>query len=256
MEGRVVLDQRHRLEPRWQEVIVLLAGLMDDPQLLLELLADERSDDLYRHRLALAALALSEVPACRRGQCPELIDLIMDDVDGCWWRSCRSYDESEIARWTRILPALVGLGANPIDDRLVSIVLHESFHSDKAIEALGQLGMTAVKPHVLDALVAHLGKRHVLDRPEAAEALGRMGPAAASRREVVDALLSFLSTKRRDDEAIRIPVVEALGQMGPAAATQEVVDALLALYHSGGAEPRICSEAQLRRGSAPPRFRP
>src|SRR5262249_2455504 len=47
--------------PAWQETIVLLAGKLDDPVPLLEVLADEGKDDLFRHRLALAARCLGEI---------------------------------------------------------------------------------------------------------------------------------------------------------------------------------------------------
>jgi predicted NACHT family NTPase len=47
--------------PDWQEVIVLLAGNLKAPVPLLELLADEKKDDIFRHRLALATLCLPEI---------------------------------------------------------------------------------------------------------------------------------------------------------------------------------------------------
>jgi predicted NACHT family NTPase len=47
--------------PSWQEVIVLLAGNLKDPVPLLELLSDDKKDDVFRHRLALAALCLPEI---------------------------------------------------------------------------------------------------------------------------------------------------------------------------------------------------
>jgi hypothetical protein len=54
------LDRKAWL-PAWQEVIVLLAGNLNDAAPLLEMLADEGKDDLLRHRLALAALCLPEI---------------------------------------------------------------------------------------------------------------------------------------------------------------------------------------------------
>jgi predicted NACHT family NTPase len=47
--------------PHWQQVILLLAGQLKDPVPLLELLADEERDDIFRNRLALAAHCLGEV---------------------------------------------------------------------------------------------------------------------------------------------------------------------------------------------------
>jgi hypothetical protein len=73
IDGREVpakqfLDRKAWL-PNWQEVIVLLAGNLKDPVPLLELLADESKDDLFHHRLALAALCLPEIKALMEGPC-------------------------------------------------------------------------------------------------------------------------------------------------------------------------------------------
>jgi hypothetical protein len=57
------LLDRKAWRPAWQEVIVLLGGLLADPAQLLRLLSDGRRDDVYRHRLAVAALCLTEVAA-------------------------------------------------------------------------------------------------------------------------------------------------------------------------------------------------
>jgi hypothetical protein len=59
---RELIDRKAWL-PAWQEVVALLAGSLDDPVPLLELLADEAKDDLFRHRLALAARCLPEIEA-------------------------------------------------------------------------------------------------------------------------------------------------------------------------------------------------
>jgi hypothetical protein len=47
-------------DPEGQMAILFLAGLLRDPAPLLELLADPRRDDVFRHRLALAAFCLPE----------------------------------------------------------------------------------------------------------------------------------------------------------------------------------------------------
>src|SRR5216110_3156017 len=48
-------------DPRWSEVLKLLAGQLRDPSPFLNLLADENTDDMFRHRLALAATCLPEI---------------------------------------------------------------------------------------------------------------------------------------------------------------------------------------------------
>jgi hypothetical protein len=58
--AKLFVDRKAWL-PSWQEVIVLLAGKLSDPVPLLELLSNDETDDIFRHRLALAALCLPEI---------------------------------------------------------------------------------------------------------------------------------------------------------------------------------------------------
>jgi len=58
--AKLFVDRKAWL-PSWQEVIVLLAGKLNDPVPLLELLSNDETDDIFRHRLALAALCLPEI---------------------------------------------------------------------------------------------------------------------------------------------------------------------------------------------------
>jgi len=53
--------------PAWQETLVFLAGLMDDPVPLLALLADPSKDDMTRQRLCLAGRCLPELSLKGRG---------------------------------------------------------------------------------------------------------------------------------------------------------------------------------------------
>jgi hypothetical protein len=54
--------------PEWQEVVILLAGQLEDPIPLLELLSNPGCDDLFRHRLCLAARFLPELSVGGRDQ--------------------------------------------------------------------------------------------------------------------------------------------------------------------------------------------
>jgi hypothetical protein len=60
VSARDFVDRKAWL-PSWQEVIVLLAGNLEDSVPLLELLSNDEKDDIFRHRLALAALCLPEI---------------------------------------------------------------------------------------------------------------------------------------------------------------------------------------------------
>lgn len=60
LEISTIVD-RKAWSPRWQQVIPLMAGQLEDPAPLLDLLADRERDDVFRRRLALAARCLGEV---------------------------------------------------------------------------------------------------------------------------------------------------------------------------------------------------
>jgi hypothetical protein len=47
--------------PDGQRCVVFMSGLLDDPGTLLQRLADPANDDVFRHRLALAAQCLPEI---------------------------------------------------------------------------------------------------------------------------------------------------------------------------------------------------
>src|SRR5208337_4217029 len=76
--------------PRWEQAVPLLAGQLSGPSLeqMLRSLADPRSDDVLRHRLALAARCLSAVPPDRLPQLQQVIDSVTTQVGRVWWQHC------------------------------------------------------------------------------------------------------------------------------------------------------------------------
>jgi hypothetical protein len=68
-QARIVRDfaERQRWLPDWREVIVLLAGLLDDPLPLLQARAEPHGDDIARRRLALAGLGARNLRLPRGG---------------------------------------------------------------------------------------------------------------------------------------------------------------------------------------------
>jgi hypothetical protein len=79
--GRI---DRWSWHPRWEPVIWLLAGQLDDPAPLLELLANESTDDVFRHRLALAALCLGEISNDKRTQHPKIVARVGSEAFALW----------------------------------------------------------------------------------------------------------------------------------------------------------------------------
>ena len=119
----------------------------------------------------------------------------------------------------------------------------------EAAEALGQMGVAAATPEVIEALVDRLLRDEAwVVRMNAAQALGRMGAAAATP-EVVGALAQRL----REDEGewVRQEAAWALGEMGEAAATPEVLEALVQALRDRNSDVRSAAAWALREmGSA------
>jgi len=135
--GRI---DRWSWHPRWEPVILLLAGQLDDPAPLLELLADEQRDDLFRHRLATAALSLPELSADRSAHCLGLVDQIVDATFDSWWRRWKTGARATVEHLSRALSGLIGIGQMPVDRRLLQTLRDDDFRvwlaGGKAVGAL------------------------------------------------------------------------------------------------------------------------
>jgi hypothetical protein len=117
------LVDRKACRPAWQEVIVLLAGQLPDPEPLLRLLADQRGDDLFRHRLAVAAVRLTEI----RGDARErlVVDRVAAKVVTLWVMHLRKGTEAAVMHLERALSAIGQANGSPAAapalDRLVEL---------------------------------------------------------------------------------------------------------------------------------------
>lgn len=96
-------------DPRYQEIVVLLAGQLNDPVPLLDLLVYETEDDLFGHRLALAAQCL---PEARRASTQRLSNLvsrvnqITTEAFFYWLRTRIGSISGAVPHLTRTLPVL------------------------------------------------------------------------------------------------------------------------------------------------------
>jgi len=172
------LVDRKAWDPRWQEVLLLLAGQLNNPEPLLTLLVDEKQDDFFRHRLALAALCLPELPLPIRDALSARVDQITTAAFSLWWEYSPHHTEAAVAHLTRILPALSHTNGrvcgrlrrrrgktvlqatktNDSDDiPLLEWIWQELHNQDGSVRvaatwAVGQLGSAAATP----AFLAHL----------------------------------------------------------------------------------------------------
>jgi predicted MPP superfamily phosphohydrolase len=159
------LVDRKAGDSRWQEVIVLLAGRLQNPAPLLEMLADEKRDDASRSRLALAALCLPEMSPTLRTRHSQLVNQITTAAFTYWWEQQAVYARGQsepVPALSRALPALAKVNGLMDGTPLLDWV-HRYFSSDVLEEvalaglAITFIGSVALTGPILDRLCELLG---------------------------------------------------------------------------------------------------
>jgi HEAT repeat protein len=220
VSARQLVD-RKAWDPRWHEVITLLAGQLTDPAPLLTSLADEKKDDFFGHRLALAALCLPEVQPALGKKLSVIADHLTTATFARWLRYETHNTATAVPHLTRALPALA-----QVNGRIAAVPflqwlclrLHDTNANVRSAiaEALGHIGESVAQySDVLSALVAALHDRDVLVRAKAAETLRRVGEAAAQHPAVLTALAQ--AALHDEDWFVRFGATRALERMGTAA---------------------------------------
>jgi HEAT repeat protein len=191
------LVDRKAWHPAWQGVILFLAGELENPAPLLELLADENKDDYFRHRLALAARCLPEV-TIPPSQHPlsSIADSITTAAYLLWWNDQPPGRAGSLFRsFGALAAANRRVKDTPVLQRLC-MTLNDSQYDQRmrATQALEAMGAAAVCHHgVTQAVVDRLLRDPSWQvRRGAAEALRAAGELAARHPGVVPALLDRL----------------------------------------------------------------
>ena len=232
--------------PEWSEVVALLAGELADPEALLALLSDEKKDDRFRHRLALAAHCLPELDPSALPHCAGLIDRITEGLVLLWWRMGSNGAEAAVRHAERAFPSLKRTGrvqARLVLDwflermrtpvrrgrhaglRLVLDWFLERMRGENAclaMQGIAGFGSLAATPEILASLLALLRDTDREVGLNAAKAVGSLCAAAATP-EFLASLLALL----RDTDWVKAAL--AVGSLGAAAATPEFLASLLAL---------------------------
>ena len=187
----------------WQEVILFLAGELDEPERLLGPLANEARDVPAHYRLCLAARCLAEIRVPPPGSpLATLLDEISEETFSLWLThetSSRRHatDRTEVTpmHLRQSLPALVQANRRFKGVPLLEWILGQlaAGDSDARISAaatLGELGAAAAEHHgVIATLLENLWNRDGHVRFLAVVELGRIGPAAAAHPDVLPALV-------------------------------------------------------------------
>jgi len=182
-------------DPRWQEVIALLAGQLTDPLPLLTMLTTKEKDDVFAHRLALAAQSVAEVRPDLHSKFSQLIDQVTGEAFSAWLQYETCGAGAVVSHLTRALPALKQLNGcieNIPLLRWLRLRLGDVSPDVRAgvIEACAYMGESlASETDILAALVVSLSDPDVFVRVRTTEALRRMSASTLRHPEVLTALI-------------------------------------------------------------------
>jgi HEAT repeat protein len=185
----IALAKEHFWEYDWHETLSLLAGLMDNPILLIRAITDEK-DDIFWTLLLLAGRCVAE--------CREISDeLVVGIIDRIYdlWESYLHYDFIELI----VVP--LGQVNSQMFQRLHT-ALNDSnkFVRWRVPYILGEIGNAQAVEALIDAL--NDSDDHV--RWEVAEALGKIG---------VQAVWALITVLNHSDEDVRLRAALILDRM-------------------------------------------
>jgi HEAT repeat protein len=161
---------------------------------LLTLLTQEKRDDVFRHRLALATRCLPELRLSSAKNLTDMVNRVTTAAFSFWSRHERQGTEATVPHFTRVFPALVQVNGSvegtPLLQRLAR-QLQEKKEDVRigAMRAVGLAGESVVQhPDILNAVAAALRDADEMVRAEAAAALKQIGKAATISPEVLVSL--------------------------------------------------------------------
>lgn len=187
-------------DPRWQEVLVFLAGQLNNPLPLVRLLAEETHDDLFRHRLVLAAVCLAEAQT-RIPPATALVGQLTTAVLSMWMAHAHTETLPAVEHLVHAWSSLAAVNGH-IEGLPLSQWLHRQTHSPqdalraRAASIVGWMGVGVVQyPEVLTALARMLRDPQVSVRAQALQACERLGTLVGECPEVVSAVTQLTLTE-------------------------------------------------------------
>jgi HEAT repeat protein len=211
--------------PRWNEVILLAAGTMDqfDASRFVETILGARSqyESILHRDLLLAARVLADDVRVD----PPLRQQVVANLANLYFA-----DSTPGALAEDIRKTFAGLAGSLAHEDVEDVLLNRSSDNEPSLRsaaasALGALGERAAGEEVIEKLFGLLADTDESVRSAAADALGALGERAASEA-VIEKLLALLSDTDGD---VRSAVAIALGAIGERAASEAVIEKLLAL---------------------------
>ncbi len=222
-------------KPWWREVLLLEVGHLSDQRyfgrrtrkLTSDLIVAVRNagswlEDILKRDFLFAARCLSDIG--QLGADDQVRQSSMDELIALW--ESTPYQPQRWQVETIFVYAIPTRDGARICAELLSHLAGQNENTRKAAaDALGRLGSAAATPAVLDRLLTLLTDPDNGVRWAAALGLGRLGGAAATP-SVLERLLALSQDQVAD---VRKAAADALGRLGSAAATPAVLDRLLTL---------------------------
>jgi len=242
------LADRKAWDPDWEQVIVFLAGKLaerpEELEMLLGLLSDDKKDDDFRHRLAVAALCLGQVQREQSETHQQSIDRITTDTMSLWWCHRLKNTHAVVEHLELTLPTLARINGRWKDAPLLSrtralltgprfgfvnsflMGFHRAFHGQPII-----------------GRIAHFMRARIAERQKAAlHAIEQMGAPAATE-SILERVVELMENP---NFGVQKSAARALAELGLAAATSAVLTRLTQLLASGDAAMMRCAADAIR----------
>lgn len=225
-------------DPAWHEVITLLAGRLNDPTPLLDMLSNPEptetnphGDDMFRHRLALAAGSLTDIPARVCARHAGTVQTLARRAFIYWWKHALLDKAGFVQHFRSTLRDWATFARGPsrvsyttlLPGRLLSD--SECVRSAAAV-TLSQLASFELSAESAQRIHAALSSTTPVIRQRGADALALVG-THDSRAEFLDPLVALLSDRHGDTRRAALHALQALGKV---AARIEVIESVLALF--------------------------
>ncbi len=221
----------HAFEPTWQSLVVFVAGLMNEPLGLLQILAGRNKDDFYRHRLGLLCRCYRALSASCQSIIAPRIESVFEEVLRIAKR-CEHDDTGHRKPWLEwaemLLPSAAGA------ERLCGglLALDGRYHgwavSAKVLELFERvLTPGKVSPSVVDA-IARVGER---DEHQWGVNTARLALRLAEdehRQNLVSRFVSILENPETPD-TVKIRLAEAVSTAEDTTASRRAGEMLIAL---------------------------
>jgi HEAT repeat protein len=225
------LVDRKAWHPAWQEVIIFLAGELEDPTSLLELLADEEKDDFFRHRLALATDCVAGIDVSTLG--PDALSVAESVVNTAFSFSWKNdwYAVFVLLPTTRPLCRFVRSNAHRANPSVIATLCgwlsdeNDAVRSTTLFFLRETCGAARADSDVIPASVnCFESSRDSQVRSCAIEILRRMGEATSQYPQAMSMLVRILNGKDKAlNDSAHFSAARALGAMGAPAAVDLVL---------------------------------